>query len=75
MDCSHAGDDETAFVDWLRISGSTVSPSIAIHSYTEKEMGRGVIALQDIEVRSSPCCLNPLCMDHVSLTRESETGG
>lgn len=39
---------ETAFASWLSSRGATVSPKVGLAQFGE--MGRGAIALEDIEV-------------------------
>lgn len=42
--------DEQAFLNWLTSNDSTVHPSIKLHDFGS--MGRGLIATEDITVRS-----------------------
>jgi SET domain-containing protein 6 len=43
----------TAFLDWLKANGTTVSTSIALQDYSAESAGRGVVAIADINVRST----------------------
>jgi hypothetical protein len=42
---------EQAFLAWFVSQGGTISPKFGLHDFGPQGMGRGAIALEDIEVR------------------------
>lgn len=49
--------EEAAFFSWLTTNGTTISPALGLAPF--EGMGRGAVALEDIQVRSADSALLP----------------